>query len=69
MCGSGRFLLPLLEAGVDIDGVDASPHMLAACAAKCAERGLRASLHEQSLHALDLPRRYRFIFAGGLRSG
>jgi SAM-dependent methyltransferase len=69
MCGSGRFLVPLLEGGVDIDGVDASPHMLAACAAKCAERGLRASLHEHSLHALDLQRRYRFIFAGGASFG
>ena len=69
MCGSGRFLVPLLETGVDIDGVDASPHMLAACAAKCAERGVRGSLHEQSLHALDLPRRYKLIFAGGASFG
>ena len=69
MCGSGRFLVPLLESGVDIDGVDASSHMLAACAAKCTERGLRASLHEQLLYQLDLPRRYRFIFAGGASFG
>ena len=32
MCGSGRFLVPLAEAGIDIDGVDASEDMLAACA-------------------------------------
>ena len=69
MCGSGRFLVPLLETGIDIDGVDASSHMLAACAAKCAERGLRVSLHEQMLHELDLPRRYRFVFAGGASFG
>ena len=69
MCGSGRFLVPLLEAGVDIDGVDASPHMLAACAAKCAERGLSVSLYEQMLHELDIPRRYQFIFAGGASFG
>ena len=28
MCGSGRFLIPFLEWGVDIDGTDASPYML-----------------------------------------
>jgi SAM-dependent methyltransferase len=69
MCGSGRFLVPLLEADIDIDGFDASPHMLGACAAKCAGRGLRASLYEQTLHELELPRRYRFIFAGGASFG
>jgi SAM-dependent methyltransferase len=69
MCGSGRFLVPLLAAGIDIDGIDASPHMLASCAAKCSGRGLQASLHEQLLHELDLPRRYRFIFAGGASFG
>src|SRR3990172_1144329 len=65
MCGSGRFLVPLLEAGIDIDGVDASPDMLAACSARCAERGIAERLHQQLLHELDLPRRYRLIFAGG----
>ncbi|KKQ48897.1 MAG: UbiE/COQ5 family methyltransferase [candidate division TM6 bacterium GW2011_GWF2_38_10] len=29
MCGSGRFLLPLLKAGYDIEGFDASEHMIA----------------------------------------
>lgn len=28
MCGSGRFLIPLLEAGFEIDGFDTSPEML-----------------------------------------
>ncbi|MBX9890234.1 MAG: class I SAM-dependent methyltransferase [Amoebophilaceae bacterium] len=29
MCGTGRFLLPLLEEGFDVHGFDASPSMLA----------------------------------------
>lgn len=66
MCGSGRYLVPLLEAGTDVDGVDASPDMLAACAAKCAERKLSARTYQQRLQELDLPRRYRLIFAGGV---
>ena len=65
MSGSGRFLVPLLESGVDIDGVDLSADMLAACRAKCDERGLDPTLHQQSLHELDLPRRYGFAFCGG----
>src|SRR5207248_8049053 len=35
MCGSGRFLVPLARAGIDIDGVDASDDMLAACSQRC----------------------------------
>ena len=30
MCGTGRFLIPMLEAGLDIEGFDASPFMLEA---------------------------------------
>lgn len=28
MCGTGRFLIPMLQAGLDIEGFDASSHML-----------------------------------------
>ena len=62
MCGSGRFLVPLLEAGIDADGVDASPDMLASCRRRCQERGLAPMLVEQRLHELDLPRRYGVAF-------
>lgn len=41
MCGSGRFLVPLLDEGFDVDGFDASPAMLSACKMKLASRGLR----------------------------
>lgn len=30
MCGTGRFLIPMLQAGLDIEGFDASPFMLEA---------------------------------------
>jgi len=58
MCGSGRFLIPLLERGLDVEGVDDSPSMLQACRDRCHARGLSPTLYEQSLEALDLPRRY-----------
>jgi SAM-dependent methyltransferase len=62
MCGSGRFLVPFAQRGADIDGVDASPHMLAACRQKAAERGLSPGLFHQFLQELELPRSYRFAF-------
>jgi SAM-dependent methyltransferase len=62
MCGSGRFLLPFARHGADIDGVDASPHMLAACRRRLADAGLHANTYEQFLQDVDLPRRYNFVF-------
>lgn len=62
MCGSGRHLIPLLERGFDIDGVDASPHMLRACRQRCAEKGLSPTLYQQFLSEMVLPRRYALVF-------
>lgn len=42
--GSGRVLIPLLQAGLEIVGFDASPAMLDLCRAACAARGLTADL-------------------------
>jgi SAM-dependent methyltransferase len=60
-CGTGRLLLDLLSHGVDADGVDNSPEMLALCREKAAAVGLSPRLYEQPMEALDLPRRYRTI--------
>lgn len=46
-CGSGRTLLPLLEAGCDVTGFDPSPEMLERCRALCAERGYAPDLSDQ----------------------
>ena len=62
MCGSGRYLLPLLAEGFDVDGVDASPEMLAACRARCAQREFAPALFEQFLHEMSLPRQYALAF-------
>jgi hypothetical protein len=61
MCGSGRFLIPLLERGFDIDGADASPYMLQACREHCSRKGLRPVLHEQFLELIEMPRRYGLV--------
>jgi SAM-dependent methyltransferase len=60
-CGTGRLLLDYLGLGIDVDGVDNSPEMLALCRQKAAALGLEPVLHEQYVERLSLPRRYRTI--------
>ena len=61
-CGTGRLLLPLLRAGIDVDGCDISADMLHHCRRKAAGEGLSPNLYRQPMHAFDLPRRYRTIY-------
>jgi Methyltransferase domain len=61
MCGSGRFLIPLLERGFDIDGADASPDMLQACREHCSRKGLTPVLQQQFLERIEMPRRYGLV--------
>jgi SAM-dependent methyltransferase len=61
-CGTGRLLLDYLAEGVDVDGVDDSPEMLALCRRRARELGLSPRLYAQKMEALALPRRYRTIF-------
>jgi SAM-dependent methyltransferase len=64
-CGTGRLLLPLLAAGLDIDGADISADMLALCRERAGREGLAPLLVAQAMHELDLPRRYRTIYMCG----
>ncbi|HXK18402.1 MAG TPA: class I SAM-dependent methyltransferase [Polyangiaceae bacterium] len=52
MCGSGRFLLPLLAQKLEISGSDSSPAMLAACRARGAQLGLLPRVTRQALAEL-----------------
>ncbi len=60
-CGTGRLLLDYLQQGIDIDGVDNSPEMLAICLAKAKKIGINPNLYEQYLESLDIPRKYQVI--------
>src|SRR5215471_2388887 len=44
--GTGRVLIPLLEAGHQVEGLDNSPQMLARCRQHCRDRGLDPVLRE-----------------------
>ena len=58
-CGTGRLLLPLLRAGIDIDGCDISGDMLHHCRRKSTRVGFKPHLSEQPMHTLEMPRRYK----------
>jgi SAM-dependent methyltransferase len=60
-CGTGRILLPLIGDGLDVDGLEPSEDMVALCRDKATARGLTAIIHVQSMHQMDLPRRYATI--------
>jgi SAM-dependent methyltransferase len=60
-CGTGRIVLDYLSEGIDIDGVDNSPEMLAICREKAQKRGLSPNLYQQDMERLELPRLYRTI--------
>ena len=57
-CGTGRLLLDYLQQGIDIDGVDNSPEMLAICKTKANKLGINPNLFEQNLESLEIPRKY-----------
>lgn len=62
MCGTGRYLLPLLARGFDIEGTDSSEEMLALCRSHGTIQGLNPTLHVGRLEALSLPRQFGLIF-------
>lgn len=61
MVGSGRVIIPLLEAGLNVDGVDYSAEMLASCRQHCEEYGLKPNLFQSDLKELSLPNKYEAI--------
>ena len=65
-CGTGRLLVPWLQAGIDVDGCDASADMVALCRERARREGFEPTLFVQPLHVLDPPRRYGSIVACGV---
>lgn len=62
MCGTGYFLIPYLQRGIDIEGMDASGDMLKLCREKAIQAEVSPVLYEQRIEELALPRRYGYIF-------
>jgi SAM-dependent methyltransferase len=64
-CGSGRVLVPLLLAGLDVDGCDVSGDMLAVCRARANRHDVHPRLYAQAMHELSIPREYASIYVCG----
>lgn len=64
-CGTGRVLLPIARAGMEIVGLDASSGMLAVCrqhlAQEPAEVRDRVTLHTSDMRSFDLGERFPLI--------
>jgi SAM-dependent methyltransferase len=64
-CGFGEPLLDLCASGLEVEGLDASPDMVAQCRTNAVTRGLDVVVHEQTIQAMHTGRQYRSIFLAG----
>lgn len=63
MCGTGRFLIPMLQAGLDAQGFDASAHMLKALQEKYAKLSIQpAPVWQQFVQEFKSNKQYKLIF-------
>jgi SAM-dependent methyltransferase len=60
-CGTGRILLPCLQAGVDIEGLDLFEPMLTTLRAKADALGLSPQLHQADMSDFSVPRGFGLI--------
>lgn len=59
--GNGRFLIPALQEGLQVEGLERSDDMLTRCRAHLAATGLTATLHHGTMAPLALGREYAAI--------
>ncbi len=60
-CGTGRIMIPVLEAGVDCEGLDLFPSMLEHLKRKAAAKNIVPKLHLADMANFSLERRYDLI--------
>jgi len=59
--GTGRALIPLLQKGLNVEGVDLSAEMLAQCKVNLEKYGVESMLYQQDLTKMSLPNKYGAI--------
>ncbi|QJE94972.1 class I SAM-dependent methyltransferase [Luteolibacter luteus] len=60
-CGSGRLLLPLLQKGHEVEGVELSSEMLEMCRKAATDLSLEPVLYEADMTAFDPGKTYRSV--------
>lgn len=63
-CGTGRLLLPILRAGIEAEGFDASGPMVRRLREKAAAAGLAVRAEAADMRSFDMGRRYALVFCG-----
>lgn len=58
MCGSGRLLIPLLQASLNVHGVDSSKDMLKSCKERANAVSLNPTLIESTIKDMSLSQKY-----------
>lgn len=64
-CGTGRNIIPIAEAGIEIDGVDSAEEMLQKCREKLEGKNLSINLFNQDMADLNLHKKYKTIIIPG----
>ena len=59
--GNGRILIPLTQAGLKVEGFDASFDMLEFCRKECADRGIVTSLRQERFLTFSYTKLYEAI--------
>lgn len=60
-CGTGRLLIPALEGGCNIDGLDLSPYMLDILKEKLKQKNIETSLYQQNMANFSIEKKYDLI--------
>ena len=61
-CGTGRLLLPALENGCNVEGLDLSDTMMDVLEKKLKEKGLETALHRADMSEFSLGSQYDMVF-------
>lgn len=60
-CGTGRFLVPAMQAGCDVDGVDLFPGMLERLKTKATAAGFSPKLYHADMKSFATDRQYALV--------
>ena len=64
-CGSGAYLIPLAEKGVEAAGIDISAEMLKRAEEKAAARKVKLDLHQGDIRSFELNKKFPLILLIG----
>ncbi|QVL32521.1 class I SAM-dependent methyltransferase [Telmatocola sphagniphila] len=60
-CGTGRIMIPCLQAGLEVEGLDLSAGMLQRLQSKAEKLGYKPTLHQASMNDFKIDRKFQLI--------